>query len=77
MQVEKEGLLLSEYINNQFDIARSKTNELNEDFAQQVETNNNSLLETYDQLQKNVVNLKVDMMQAFNISVDFVDADGD
>jgi len=35
------------------------------------------MLSTYDGLQKNVVLLKVDMLQALNINVDFVDADGD
>jgi hypothetical protein len=32
---------------------------------------------TYDVLQKVVILLKVDMLQAFNINVDYVDADGD
>ena len=35
------------------------------------------MLQTYDELQKNVVNMKVDMLQALNIRVDYVDADGD
>jgi hypothetical protein len=35
------------------------------------------MLQTYDELQKNVILLKVDMLQALNINVDYVDADGD
>ncbi len=35
------------------------------------------MLTAYDELQKAVVLLKVDMLQALNIQVDFVDADGD
>ena len=35
------------------------------------------MLAAYDELQANVVLLKVDMFQALNIKVDFVDADGD
>ena len=31
----------------------------------------------YDELQKIVVLCKVDMVQAFNISIDYIDADGD
>jgi hypothetical protein len=31
----------------------------------------------YDELQKVVILLKVDMLQAFNVNVDYVDADGD
>ena len=31
----------------------------------------------YDELQKAVVLLKVDMLQAFSVNIDYVDADGD
>lgn len=37
----------------------------------------NKMLEIYDEMQKLVPLLKVDMMQLLNIQVDFVDADGD
>ncbi len=73
----KEGADLSTLINNQFDISRNKANELNANLAFQVESDNIKMLETYDELQKNVILLKVDMLQALNIKVDFVDADGD
>ncbi|NRA94125.1 MAG: peptidase M75 superfamily protein, partial [Psychroserpens sp.] len=42
-----------------------------------VETDNTKMTEAYDALQAAVVLLKVDMIQAMNISIDFVDADGD
>ena len=35
------------------------------------------MTKAYDELQKAVVLLKVDMLQAFNVNVDYVDADGD
>ena len=73
----KEGADLSQLINNQFDAARISAQDLNENFAQQIEEDNLKMLETYDELQKNVILLKVDMLQALNIKVDFVDADGD
>jgi len=73
----KEGADLSTLINDQFGTARSKANELNENLALQIETDNIKMLETYDELQKNVILLKGDMLQALNIKVDFVDADGD
>ena len=38
---------------------------------------NTKMTNAYDALQTVVVLLKVDMLQAFNISVDYVDADGD
>jgi len=73
----KDGEDLSTLINNQFNVARTTAGNLNDDFSVQVRTNNNLMLNTYDELQKNVVFLKVDMLQAISVNVDFVDADGD
>ncbi len=73
----KDSEDLSTLINTQFDEARQKINTLNDSFAQQVETNNVAMTETFDIIQLAVVLLKVDMLQALDISVDFVDADGD
>ncbi|MEX0681142.1 MAG: imelysin family protein [Balneolales bacterium] len=73
----KEGADLATLIDNQFDAAREKAELLNDDFSAQVESDNSLMLSTYDELQRNVVNLKVDMLQALNINVDYVDADGD
>jgi len=77
LEVEKDGESLAKVINDQFEVARNTTQELMDNFAEQVETDNVKMLTTYNQLQLNVVYLKVDMLQAFNINVDFVDADGD
>lgn len=71
------GEQLSALINNQFDQAKQAASTLDENFYQQVESNNEAMLLTYDELQKNVVLMKVDMFQALNVKVDFVDADGD
>lgn len=68
---------LTVLINNQFTSVRAAASELSDDFELQVTIDNNKMLETYDELQKNVVYLKVDMLQALNVRVDFVDADGD
>lgn len=64
-------------IMNQWDIAQGEIDGLMDNFATQIEQDNNSMLITFDELQKAVVLLKVDMLQALNIQVDFVDADGD
>ncbi len=72
-----EGEPLRASIEGQFQEAMTVGNQLSENFFQEVETNNNAMLATYDALQKNVVLLKVDMFQALNIRVDYVDADGD
>merc|ERR1711974_552206 len=68
---------LVELINNQFVEANTKIQILDNNFAQQIATDNTKMTEAYDALQAAVVLLKVDMIQAMNISVDYVDADGD
>ncbi len=73
----KEGEDLSGLINGQFNTARTSINGLNDSFVQQITDDNTRFLASYDELQKNVVLLKVDMLQALNVQVDFVDADGD
>lgn len=72
-----QGENLATLINNQFNEARVKIQVLDDSFSQQVQTDNTKMTEAYDTLQTAVVLLKVDMIQAMNISVDFVDADGD
>ncbi|GAA4274462.1 imelysin family protein [Aquimarina gracilis] len=73
----KGGEDLPKIINDQFNTARTTASGLNDNFSEQVKSNNNLMLETYNELQKNVVHIKVDMLQALNIIVDFQDADGD
>lgn len=73
----KNGADLTTLINDQFQSARTEAEALDDDFSAQVESDNSLMLETYDELQKNVVYMKVDMLQALNINVDYVDADGD
>ncbi|NJX16561.1 imelysin family protein [Tamlana crocina] len=68
---------LSSLINTRIDNARQKVKALNEDFNAQVNSDNTKMTEAYDALQLVVVSLKVDMLQTLNISVDYVDADGD
>ncbi len=73
----KEGEDLGALIDKQFSQTKIHAEKLNDDFSIQVETDNTEMLKTYDELQKNIVLMKVDMLQALNIKVDFVDADGD
>lgn len=73
----KDSEDLSALINNQFNAARSQIQNLSADFGAQIQSDNIAMLSAYDQLQLNVVLLKVDMLQALNINVDYVDADGD
>lgn len=73
----RDGSELSAIINNQFESARNELETLQQNFTAQIEDDNIRMLNAYDELQKNVVFMKVDMLQALNISVDYVDADGD
>lgn len=75
--VERSGELLSQQINDQFAAIKAAANSLNDNFSTQVENDNTAMLQLYDELQKQVVFLKVDMLQALSINVDYVDADGD
>lgn len=77
LDVRKDDRLLSDLINTQLVSAQSAIENLNDDLKTQVEMDNSLMLRAYDELQKVVVLLKVDMFQALNIQVDFVDADGD
>jgi len=60
-----------------FAIAKTQINTLNADFYEQVITDKDQILLSYDRLQDVVQHLKADMLQTFNISVDYIDADGD
>ncbi|AXO81648.1 peptidase M75 superfamily protein [Olleya aquimaris] len=68
---------LATLINTRIDDAREKILLLNQDLKTQVEIDNTKMNEAYDALQLVVVSLKVDMLQAFDVSVDYQDADGD
>ena len=77
LEAKKDGQDISMLINTQFNSAIEEGTKLADNFADQVQNDNQLMLQTYDALQKNVVLLKVDMLQALNINVDYVDADGD
>ena len=77
VQIANGGEDLSVKINKQWLLADQKIELLDNNLKTQVETDNISMLETFDELQKAVVILKVEMLQALCIKVDFVDADGD
>lgn len=72
-----QGTDVSSLINDQFTRTLTQAESLSENFYSEVENNNEKMLETYDELQANTILLKVDMFQALNIQVDYVDADGD
>lgn len=73
----RDGQKLSDIINNQFTVINTANNELSDSFSQQVLNDNAKMLNAYDKLQQNVIYIKLDMMQALNITIDYVDGDGD
>ena len=62
---------------NGLDLAKSSINSLNNDFRIQLLTDNLSMLEAYDAVQKVVIDLKTDMLISLQITVDYNDSDGD
>lgn len=73
----RDGQNLGDIINNQFTTVNTTNNELNDSFSQQVQTDNAKMISAYNTLQQNVVYIKLDMMQALNVTIDYVDGDGD
>lgn len=64
-------------INENWKNTREQLENIDDDFSQQVESDNLEMLKLFDALQKNVPLLKVDMLSQLSIQVDYVDADGD
>jgi predicted lipoprotein len=60
----RDGQNLSAVINIQFDSITTTLNLLDQNFTQQINTDNSKMIAAYDALQQNVVYLKLDMMQA-------------
>ena len=77
LNVMRDGEPLSAKISNQFTAIRTEAENVGPDFSQQVSEDNVRMLALYDEMQRLVVLLKVDMLQALSINVDYVDADGD
>ena len=73
----KDGAALDELINGQFDLAREMVGSL-QAFKTEIEENNPpvDMLMAYDEVQRVVPLMKVDMVSAMSIAIDFVDADG-
>lgn len=68
---------LSVIIDTQFGSVIASSLDLTDSFSQQILSDNSKMTAAYDTAQQNLVYLKLDMMQALNITVDYVDSDGD
>ncbi len=74
----KGGEDLTKIINEQFDTAREQVTALGT-FREEIENNDppSNMLLAYDEVQRIVPLLKVDMVSAMSISIAYVDSDGD
>ena len=75
LYLERDDIYIS--TRDQFNLARLEINNLTNNLSEHVTIDNSKMTRAYDELQKAVVLLKVDMLQAFSINIDYVDADGD
>jgi predicted lipoprotein len=73
----RDSKKLSDIINTQFATIAIANATLNANFSEQITTDNSKMIAAYNALQQNVVYTKLDMMQALNITIDYVDGDGD
>jgi predicted lipoprotein len=77
VNAKRNGQNLSDIIAIQFNTVLYSNNTLNASFSNQVNTDNSKMISSFDTMQQQVVYLKLDMMQALNITIDYVDSDGD
>ena len=71
------GKLLSEIIAQQFDVIDVKLNALQNNLYGEVNNDNSKMIDTYNEMQKLVRLLKVDMTSAMSITITYTDNDGD
>lgn len=64
-------------INNKFTAAKEAIQALSSNFVTQINSNNTTMLSVYDLIQAATVKLKVDMLNEFDVTIDYVDSDGD
>lgn len=71
------GKLLSAYIEEQLSIIDNLVGSLSDDYNFQIETDNEAMVKVYQEMQKAVRILKVDMTSAMSITITYTDNDGD
>lgn len=72
-----DGTQLSVLMDNQFIAAANAIGQMMPSLHDQVVTDNTKMLASFDALQRNVAYMKIDMVSAMNITIDYVDSDGD
>lgn len=77
LDAKEDGVLLSTVINNKYNNIFTAISGVNANLAQQITDNNTITLDLYDIIQTNLITLKLDMLAALQITVDYIDSDGD
>ncbi len=72
-----DNTTLSSTIQMKFSDSKQLINSLDDNFSNQIATDNDSMIDVFNKLQEGVVLLKTDMLSVLSISVDYIDADGD
>lgn len=73
----RDGQNLSDVINAKYDAALAAVALLDNSFSNQIANDNTKMVAAYQAMQQLTVYEKLDMLQALNISIDYVDGDGD
>lgn len=73
----QSGIKLADAINTQFTSVNTSMNVLTLSLYDEVKTNNTAIINVYNEMQKSVRLLKVDMTSAMSIIISYVDNDGD
>lgn len=73
----QSGQMLSSFINEQFVATTNSLNLLTENLSQEVSTNDQAMKNVYNAMQKTTSIIKVDMVSAVSIIINYTDTDGD
>lgn len=77
LDAKQNNIQLAQTINTKFDEAREKINLLQPSFVDQLNANIQPMKDAYNSLQTNVVYLKVSMPEILNVTISYMDTDGD
>ena len=72
----QEGALADDIL-TKLDNVNISIDNLNNDFAVQIETNNDEILNTFNLIQSVVAKFKIDMTMAMGVGIDYISGDGD
>ncbi|MBS1682049.1 MAG: imelysin family protein [Bacteroidetes bacterium] len=77
VKAKKNGLDLSDVINDQFDLVITKINAINPPYSNAVSAQTNDVREVFDSLKTLIVYFKVDVANNLGVTITFSDTDGD